>query len=133
MGHEDSARIEDALFAGAQRQPGATAVLDGTQTASYRDLANRVLRLADRLVSAGVEPNQRVVIYLNKTLDSVVALYAAWAAGAVAVPANEGLRSRQVQHIVTDSEATLVISEARKLSRLDGRPGGPPAARARTG
>ena len=120
MGHEDSARIEDALFAGAQRQPGATAVLDGTQTASYRDLANRVLRLADRLVSAGVEPGQRVVIYLDKTLDSVVALYAAWAAGAVAVPANEGLRSRQVQHIVTDSEATLVISEARKLSRLDG-------------
>ena len=120
MEHEDLGRIEDALLSAGQRQPSAAAVVDGDQQVTYDELASRVRRLADRLVRRGVEPGQRVVIHLDKTLDSVVALYGVWAAGAVAVPANEGLRSRQVQHIVTDSEATLVISEARKLSRLDG-------------
>ena len=37
----------------------------------------------------------------------------------MAVPVNEGLRSRQVAHIVRHSDCALFVSDERKLSRLD--------------
>ena len=44
-------------------------------------------------------------------------LWGAWTAGAIAVPIHEGLRSRQVEHILNDSGASLLVSTRRKLAR----------------
>jgi long-subunit acyl-CoA synthetase (AMP-forming) len=40
-------------------------------------------------------------------------------AGGIAVPAYEGLRSRQLRHIVDDSGAKVLVTTARKLAGLD--------------
>jgi amino acid adenylation domain-containing protein len=60
-----------------------------------------------------------VSIYLEKSLEAAVALYGVWTAGGVAVPVNEGLRSAQVEHIVTDSGSRLFITHPRKLATLE--------------
>jgi amino acid adenylation domain-containing protein len=112
-------RIEEALIEQARRSPRGYAVVDGDHASSYDELAARAQHLALQLRRRGLEPGDRVAIYLDKTLSSVVALYGVWLAGGVAVPINEGLRSRQVEHIVRDSGSRLVISERRKLARLD--------------
>lgn len=105
----------------SRQSPRKQALVDGEQSWSYDELATLVRRCAAQLVERGLEPGDRVAVYLDKTAASVVALYATWLAGGVAVPVNEGLRSRQVEHIVRHSGSRVLVSHARKLRRLDTR------------
>jgi acyl-CoA ligase (AMP-forming) (exosortase A-associated) len=110
-------RIETPLLERAAAD--LPAIVEGDRTYSYGDLAGRARALAARLHECGVRTGDRVAIYLDKTLSSVVSLYAAWIVGGVAVPINESLRSRQVEHIVRHSGSRVFVSDARKLGRID--------------
>ncbi len=112
-------RIEEPLLEQADRLPQKPAVVEGERVCTYESLIARSRRLAARLRANGLDLGDRVAIYLDKTTDSVVALYATWLAGGVAVPVNETLLSRQVQHIVSHSGSRLIVSHPRKLARLD--------------
>ena len=112
-------RIEDPLLEQSNRSPRKQAVVEGDRSCSYAELAARAQGLAARLRGKGLEAGDRVAIFLDKTTSSVVALYGTWLAGGVAVPVNEGLRTRQVEHIVRHSGSGLLISDARKLARVD--------------
>jgi acyl-CoA ligase (AMP-forming) (exosortase A-associated) len=119
---EEPERIEEALFLQQRICPDKACVVDGELSFTYDDVARRAAAMADEIRARRVVPGDRVAIYLDKTVESVVALYGAWAAGAIAVPINEGLRSRQIRHIVEDSQSCVVISSERKIGRLDGVP-----------
>jgi acyl-CoA ligase (AMP-forming) (exosortase A-associated) len=112
-------RIEDALFAGALRSPVKDVVVDGDHHLSFARLAGTTGSLAINLAAQGLSRGDRVAIFLDKTIESVVALYATWIAGAVAVPINEGLRATQVRHILDDSGSKLLISQPRKLAGIE--------------
>jgi acyl-CoA ligase (AMP-forming) (exosortase A-associated) len=112
-------RIEDTLFASAERTPGKTAVVEGERTIDYQTLAAAAVAFSETLLAGGIRGGDRVAIFLDKSIEVTVALYGAWIAGGVAVPINEGLRSAQVQHIVQDSGSRVVVSHPRKLSTLE--------------
>jgi acyl-CoA ligase (AMP-forming) (exosortase A-associated) len=107
-------RIEDALIATAVRVPTKVGVVDGDRHLTFSELYRAASGLAAELRGRGVKPGDRVAIFLDKTLEVVVALYGVWLAGAVAVPVNEGLHGRQVRHILDDSGSRLLISTPRK-------------------
>lgn len=109
----DTRLVERANARGARAS--APALVDGARTISYATLAAQAQRFARLLTSAGVRPGDRVALYLDKTAEYVVALYGIWAAGAVAVPVHESLKSRQVEHIVRHSGSRVLVSETRRL------------------
>lgn len=113
----DFERIGDVLAYQARTRPRETAIETSNAELSYADLQRRALALAERLVDSGVAPGDRVPIYLDKSIDYVCALYAVWHAGAVAIPVNETLMPRQLQHIVQDSGAELVLSSSQRVRR----------------
>ena len=115
----DFARIEEPLFEQIRVNAGKVAIVDGEQMYAYGTLGGLVESTAAALLENGLQPGERVSIYLDKTIEAVVALYAIWAAGGVAVPVNEGLKSRQVNHIVMNSGSRLFISNGRMIAKLD--------------
>jgi acyl-CoA ligase (AMP-forming) (exosortase A-associated) len=117
---QSNRRIEDPLLDRAEDVAEKAAVVDGDRPCTYARLAARARRLAGQLRRRGLKPGDRVAIYLDKSADAVIALYGTWMAGGVAVPVNEGLLSRQVEHIVHHSGSRLVISQPRRLARLGG-------------
>ncbi|HEY4634586.1 MAG TPA: AMP-binding protein, partial [Candidatus Limnocylindrales bacterium] len=110
-------RIDDILAEAARDAPDKVGVV-GDRSLSWGALDAEAGVLACGLSGVGVRPGDRVAIFLDKTTDCVAALYGAWRAGAVAVPVNESLRARQVEHIVSDSGAVCVISSSRKIRLL---------------
>jgi acyl-CoA ligase (AMP-forming) (exosortase A-associated) len=111
-------RIEDTLFERAREIPEKTAVLDHDRSLTYSSLAEGALALARRLEGAGVGPGDRVAIYLEKSLESVTAMYGAWTSGGIVVPVNEGLHSRQVEHILRHSGSAVLVTESAVIARL---------------
>jgi acyl-CoA ligase (AMP-forming) (exosortase A-associated) len=112
-------RIEAPLRAAVYRAPTKIAVVDGDRALTFAELERAAAALAAELVGGGVGTGDRVAIFLDKTLEAVVALYGVWMAGAVAVPVNEGLRARQVRHILDDSGSRVLLTSARNRAGLD--------------
>ncbi|MCB1002835.1 MAG: AMP-binding protein, partial [Acidimicrobiales bacterium] len=83
---------------------------------TYSDAAARVARWAGA-VARRVGPGDRVVLALANTYDLLLACLAVSRAGALPVPVNDRMRPDEVEHVIADSGAHLVV---RDLAELDG-------------
>ncbi len=103
----------DVLALHADRQPDRAAVIEGTRRVSWRDLVERRDRLADALTGLGLVPGDRVVVYTENSLETLVAMAGIRAAGALAVPMNHRLTVDEAAYILDDSGAAAVfVSDA---------------------
>lgn len=115
-------RIETSLLDRAGDRPSDLALADDDERWTFERLAEASHGFARRLAALGVEPGSRVVVYLDKSLAAVEALYGVWMAGAIAVPAHPALKAAQLRHLVEHSGARVLVSHRRKLARLDDVP-----------
>lgn len=120
------ARLHELLDRG---QPGAPAVSYAEETLTYHELRTAVVRAAAGLQALGVRPGERVAVYLDKRLETVVAMLAVSAVGAILVPVNPVLRPRQVAHILTDSTSAVLLTTAERAAALSDWPAGLGAVR----
>jgi len=108
-------RVDHLLSFGAADAP---AVTFRSHTLSYSELRDRVSRAASGLHALGVQRGDRVVVYAEKRIETVVALLATAAAGAVFVPVNPLSRPRQLGHVLADCGARVVITTAERWATV---------------
>jgi acyl-CoA synthetase (AMP-forming)/AMP-acid ligase II len=82
----------------------------GGETLTYADAADRVARMAAG-IAAKIEPGDRVVVAVANTYDLLLLVVAAARAGGVAVPVNPKMRNEEIEYVVDDSGASLVIHD----------------------
>ncbi|MFG3085945.1 non-ribosomal peptide synthetase, partial [Streptomyces parvulus] len=102
----------------AARTPDAPAVLRGTDVLTYGELDARANRLAHHLIALGVRPEQLVPICVERGFDAVVAVMGVLKAGAVYVPLNHEYPVHQLEFMVADVNAPLVVTQAALQDRL---------------
>src|SRR4051812_16195883 len=98
------------LFDVARRLPEQLAVSDDRNAWNYRELAERIARLAGGLRARGLNPGDRVLLSLENCGEFVELLFGCWAAGLCAVPANARLHPREVEYIAENSGARLLVA-----------------------
>lgn len=103
----------------AALRPSAEALRCGSESTDYATLWQRIRWSGERLISLGMNPGDRIALWLPKTIDSVVHTFGAAAAGAVFVPINPVLKAPQVAHVLRDSGARFLITQARRLATLE--------------
>jgi acetyl-CoA synthetase len=84
---------------------------------TFAELSQAVTRLAEGLVSLGVEPGDRVAIYMPMCPEVAVASNACAHIGAVQVPIFSGFAAPAVAQRLQDAEAKVVITADRSLRR----------------
>ncbi|MCY0925212.1 AMP-binding protein [Streptomyces sp. H27-H1] len=101
-----------AFRAAVARAPGRTALayFDGRLTYAEADALSD--SLAGHLAAQGTGRGDRVAVMLQNTPHFVLAVLAAWKAGAVVVPLNPMYKSGEVGHILRDSGSTALVCEA---------------------
>src|SRR5438477_2922723 len=95
--------LHDLLAKSIRRHADKVAIADGERRYSYAQLGSQAHALAAALVAAGVRPGDRVGVYLEKSWEAVVAVFAVSQAAAAFVNINPLLKAQQVQHIVNDA------------------------------
>ncbi len=96
----------------------APALVLREDTLTYKDLRDRVGRLAGWLKTQVPEPGARVASWAAKGELTCLMPLAAARAGLVHVPVNPLLKHAQVAHICTDSGARLLIGTPARLATL---------------
>ncbi|MGK6355614.1 acyl-CoA ligase (AMP-forming), exosortase A system-associated [Sphingomonas sp. DT-207] len=99
--------------------PGAVAFEDKAGTLDYAALELEVGRLAHALARLGFAPGERVATWLPKTRTACLMPLAAPRAGLVHVPINPVLKRAQVAHILADSGARLLVTQAMRTAALE--------------
>jgi acyl-CoA ligase (AMP-forming) (exosortase A-associated) len=110
--------VQELILHSASRTPGARAVAYQGQGLTYEQLAHRVTDMAAACVALGLARSERVAVFLEKRLETVVALFGAAAAGCVFVPVNPLLKPEQVAHILRDCNVRLLVTSAERLEYL---------------
>jgi long-chain acyl-CoA synthetase len=92
------------------RKPDGAAVHYFDSSITYRELDELTDALAAGLRGRGLEPGDRVAVYLQNVPQFVMAMVAAWKAGAIMVSINPMLKSRELTTLLTDSGARALIA-----------------------
>jgi benzoate-CoA ligase family protein len=102
------------------------ALIDQNGSFTYADLAERVNRAGNALRDLGVEMETRIMLCLLDTADFPAAFWGAMKIGAVPIPVNTLLTSRDFDYMLRDSRArVLMVSEPlyeKFAPILDGQP-----------
>lgn len=98
--------------------PAAPALTYRDQTVSYAATWRQVQSVAWQLQELGLRRGDRVAIYLEKRIETVVAVFASSAAGGIFVPVNHVLKPLQVGHILADSGARFLVTSVDRLGLL---------------
>lgn len=104
------------------KDPEATALVTRSGSLTYKMLNHRVGVLARWLSDQGFDKGDRVATWLPKAELACIMPLAAVRAGLVHVPVNPVLKPAQVDHIVADSGAKMLITNAGRVKSLDDRP-----------
>jgi amino acid adenylation domain-containing protein/non-ribosomal peptide synthase protein (TIGR01720 family) len=109
--HERIARV-------AARDPHRTAVVCGPNTLSYGELAQRSNRLARALIQSGIAAEDRVGIYLERSVDMVVAMLGVLGSGAAYVPLDPRFPRARLELMLAESAARVLVAQGELLAEL---------------
>ena len=100
----------------AGRTPEAPAVIHRDRQLSYGEVEASANRLANTLLAQGLAKGAFVGILLERSCDFVVAMLGVFKAGGAYVPLDPTYPRDRIRHMLDDSEAAFVVSDARTLS-----------------
>lgn len=95
--------------AALERHGRRTALVCGSESVSYRELAKRMAHVANALRAFGARPGDRVLLLMRDTPDLAATWLGTVYAGAVAVALGTRLSEEEYRHVVADSGACIAI------------------------
>lgn len=110
--------FHELIYQSADRNPDSIALIDQKQHLSYTALSETVQSIAGALHTLGLGRGERLAVYLEKRLETVIALFATSAAGGAFVPVNPLLKAEQVAYILKDCNVRILITSAERFDLL---------------
>lgn len=102
----------------AERTPDVDAIRFTGQKLTYAELSSLSSNLARILLDQGVARGDRIGIYMNKGLESAIAIYGILKAGAVYVPLDPLAPVSRIGYVIKDCGIRHLVSKPSKLDSL---------------
>jgi acyl-CoA synthetase (AMP-forming)/AMP-acid ligase II len=96
----------------ARHRPDAVAVSCGDQRRTYAELDARSERIAAGLLARGLARGDRVAVLMANRIEYLEIYQAAARSGLTLVPVNPALTGPEIEYILADSGAVLLVAEA---------------------
>lgn len=101
-----------------ERTPDATAVAQGSDALTYRELNARANQLATELRKSGAGPGQLVGLLVERSIGMVVALLGIVKAGAAYLPLDPLYPAERIRFMLEDSGVRILLTEQHLRSEL---------------
>jgi long-chain acyl-CoA synthetase len=107
------------LYQRARTSPNGVAFIVGHDRWQYGRLAAQVERLARGLFGRGIRKRDRVALHMSNRPEFVIAVYACFHVGAVAVPMNGKMDAVELKWLLEFVRPALYVGDANLYSKLD--------------
>ncbi|MCP4405340.1 MAG: AMP-binding protein, partial [bacterium] len=92
--------------------PHATAVIFEDTQITYLELEERANQLANHLLQLGSKPEDLIVVWTDRSIDHIVAIFAVLKSGAAYVPISSEDPAERAAFIMEDTNARIVICDS---------------------
>ena len=84
-----------------------------------KEVLSIISEIGRKLKKEGIKKGDRIIIYLENSPEYLFSLFAAWRIGAIAVTSNKSYTISEIEYIIKDSGAKLIITdlEGRKQTK----------------
>lgn len=103
--------IQNFLEDSSRKYPHKTALVQGEVRVTYSELNSRANRFARLLKDCGVARGERVAIYLDNSIEAVVALFGALKADAVFTVLSGQMKAQKLGYILANCGAKVLVSD----------------------
>ncbi|HSF42718.1 MAG TPA: amino acid adenylation domain-containing protein [Thermoanaerobaculia bacterium] len=103
-----------------RRTPDHTAVVSGGRRLTYSELETQVNCLACHLQRMGIEPEVRVGLFVERSIEMLVGMLGILAAGGAYVPIDPSYPEERLRHVLEDAEIPVLLSQESLLAALAG-------------
>ncbi len=111
--------LYEFLETSARRFPDKSAIIFYGKRVSYSEILDASKRLATFLYKEGIDKGDRVAIYMLNSPQWVISYFGIIRANAIVVPVNPMLRGEELEHILKDSGAKVVITTSELYPNLN--------------
>ena len=110
--------LHELIEAQAERTPDAVAVVFEDKELTYRELNARANQLAHYLKSVGVVPDMLIGVYLERSIEMVVALLGILKAGGAYVPLDPTYPIERLSVMVEDAQLSIIVTQPELIEKL---------------
>ncbi len=118
--HDRIVTVSQLLSRAAHLYGSATALIYQDESLSFKELYARACGMSEVLRQKGIGKGDIVLMLIENSIDFYIAYYGVVQTGAVIAPLNTFLTPQEVEHIVRDAHARLIILSDQWSQKLEG-------------
>jgi natural product biosynthesis luciferase-like monooxygenase protein len=103
-----------------QCNPNDTAVIYGDKSLTYFELNEKANQLANHLLKTGVHKGDLIGIYVERSLDMMVGLFAILKSGAAYVPLDPSYPKDRIAYIIENAGINMIVTQPKWSAQLSG-------------
>jgi len=118
---EDPRNIPELLRQRAQAAPEKVFLFSEADERefTYAEFVGAVGRAAGMLAARGILKGDVVSLLLPNSAEYIIAYFACWQLGALAGPVNGHLKAQEIEYVVSNSEAKLMLVNSEFLGKVE--------------
>jgi len=118
VNYQDNVGIHQLFEQQVAKTPNAVAVISEAEQLTYQELNQRAEQLAVCLQNIGVKPEVIVGIYLERSLEVIVAIVAILKAGGVYLPLDSAYPQQRLNFIAQDAYVSLILTQRHLQAKI---------------
>ena len=111
--------VEEFLESSARRFRGKTALVCGDRRLTYGEVEEQCNRFAHGLHGLGVKRGDRVIVFMENSIEALLSIFAILKAGGVFVMVNPTTKAEKLSYVIMNSGAKVVITQSSKLRIIE--------------
>ncbi len=111
--------VHDFIENSTKRLPDKVALICGDQRLTYSQINSAANQLSSFLLKIGTRRQDRVIIFLDNSVESVISLFGILKAGCIFIMLNAAMKAKKLNYILKDSGACVLISHTNKKRIID--------------
>lgn len=110
--------LHQLFEAQVNHSPNAVAVLFKNEQLTYQDLNQQANQLAHHLQALGVMPEDLIGIFLEKSIEVMIAILGVLKAGGAYVPLDPDYPDERINFILSDAQVSILITQKKLKSKV---------------
>lgn len=111
--------IQHYLSLSANRFPEKVALVCENDHITYSQLEQNSTQLAHALIKSGIKRQDRVIVFMDNSIETIISLYGILKANAIFIIVNGSIKAKKLAYMIHDSGARILITHTSKASVVE--------------
>ena len=111
-------RVDRFLSLSVSRFPDKEALVCSNGRYSYRDINGKVRDFSNLLIFNNLKKSDRVMVFLDNSLESVVSIFGILKAGGIFVVVNPQVKASKMEYMINDCDVKILVTDSNHFDRI---------------